>query len=413
MQDKAQLAKVFQHAKLLQPISNLNQTNLALLCKSASTTMVDKSRQLDAQDESRWLTFVMRGSVNVKIQNQPAISVSSNSDSGKKPLLTQNQSYESVTVEPETILLRFDRQQYKTLLSKQISESTSVADFPLEERDNIIFDEILKGFNEHNLVVPVLPEIAKRIMLAIEKQEMTAPVMAKIIGIDPVLSARVVQMANSPGYAGDTLATSLPSAISRLGIPGTKACIAQYSAQDPFKAKSQITHQRMIDFYMDSAHTASLSYLLAKKIDSVDHDKARLAGLVNELGVAVVLHYANKFSELFKTNEDLSSTVHKLKVTVSTWLVSNWGLGQEMSDVCLVVNDWYRLPKENIELNHVITAAITLVSEQSKRSGIPTFSEIAIGKAIVEKSGSLEPLNLLTSSKNEIKAAHKFIATNS
>lgn len=61
-----------------------------------------------------------------------------------------------------------------------------------------LFDEITELFKSKSITLPSLPEIALYINAALEKDDVSAKKLSKIIQMDPVIAARVVQVANSP-----------------------------------------------------------------------------------------------------------------------------------------------------------------------------------------------------------------------
>ena len=61
-----------------------------------------------------------------------------------------------------------------------------------------IKSDILKALQQDKLELPVLPEMALRIRDTAEDADVTVAQLAKVIGDDPALAARVVLVANSP-----------------------------------------------------------------------------------------------------------------------------------------------------------------------------------------------------------------------
>ena len=62
-------------------------------------------------------------------------------------------------------------------------------------------------------MLPSLPEIALYINAALEKEDVSTKKLSKIIQMDPVMAARVVQVANSPLY-GDTQSNSIQDVLT-------------------------------------------------------------------------------------------------------------------------------------------------------------------------------------------------------
>ncbi len=62
--------------------------------------------------------------------------------------------------------------------------------------------DILKALQQDKLELPVLPEVALRIRDTADNPNVTVGLLAKVIGEDPALSARVIRVANSPLLRG-------------------------------------------------------------------------------------------------------------------------------------------------------------------------------------------------------------------
>ena len=69
-----------------------------------------------------------------------------------------------------------------------------------EQQD--LLNHILKEYRAGKLKVPGLPEVANKIQAAIRDPNVNATKISKIIQLDPALTARLIQVANSPFYRG-------------------------------------------------------------------------------------------------------------------------------------------------------------------------------------------------------------------
>ena len=68
---------------------------------------------------------------------------------------------------------------------------------------------------QHNRLI--LPEVALKVRKVVDDPNATAAQITKVIAIDVALSARLIQVANSPMLRGLNVVNNLQSAIARLG----------------------------------------------------------------------------------------------------------------------------------------------------------------------------------------------------
>ena len=81
-----------------------------------------------------------------------------------------------------------------------------------------VLADIQRDYKANKLMIPSLPDIAIQIRDAVKKPETEAEDVTCILELDPVLAARMVQVANSPIYRGGKAITTCRMAVSRLGL---------------------------------------------------------------------------------------------------------------------------------------------------------------------------------------------------
>ena len=83
--------------------------------------------------------------------------------------------------------------------------------------------------------LPTLPGIAMRILDAVGKNQINLKEIADIISTDPPLSAKVLQLINSPFYGLPTKITSVQRAINLLGLNTVKNLALSFSLLNEHK----------------------------------------------------------------------------------------------------------------------------------------------------------------------------------
>lgn len=85
---------------------------------------------------------------------------------------------------------------------------------PLMEIEKILQQQIEAG----DIEVPLLPEVARKVMELLQTPDADAVRLANLIQSDQPLAAHVMRVANSAAYSPNSSLTSLQQAIARLGI---------------------------------------------------------------------------------------------------------------------------------------------------------------------------------------------------
>lgn len=151
-----------------------------------------------------------------------------------------------------------------------------------------------------NMVFPTHAEIALRVRRLIDDPDCSIEQLSKLISAEPLLSARVVAIANSVAYnlSGRT-STDLRSAISRLGF-NTLRTLAIAVVVGQMQGLAQTPEHRAIAarLWEHTAHVAALARVIARRITHQDPEAAFFAGIVHEVGGFYLIARAAAFPGL-------------------------------------------------------------------------------------------------------------------
>jgi len=139
-----------------------------------------------------------------------------------------------------------------------------------------------------------------------------------LVKIEPLLSARVVAIANSVAFRrSDTDITDVATAVARIGLRSVQtlvnALIVRQLAGLPKDARTQALVSQL---WEHTAHVASLSRMLARRVTKVDPETALFTGLIHDAGSFYLLSRAAEFPALLDTEraegeEALEIEVHR------------------------------------------------------------------------------------------------------
>ena len=142
-----------------------------------------------------------------------------------------------------------------------------------------IFAKILD--TEH---LPSLPAVAVRVLELIRQEEVAITEIAETISQDPVLSAKILKVVNSPLFGMPNNISSLPQAMVVLGLRTLKVMVLSFSLVGELANLRDENFDHEL-FWRRSVTTAVSSSLLAERCDPRVQDEAFAAGLLADLGI--------------------------------------------------------------------------------------------------------------------------------
>jgi HD-like signal output (HDOD) protein len=156
-------------------------------------------------------------------------------------------------------------------------------------------DDALRG----KLVLPTIPRVVRRAMSILREPSSSTHELVAELAQDPVMSARVLRMANSPYYAGRRTLASIDDAV---GAVGTQALGTLLIASGLSSAFVEVSGVHLRDFWMHSGVTAMAARTLARQCNA-DPEAAYLAGLLHEAGHLILCQAFPEHARRWFANE--------------------------------------------------------------------------------------------------------------
>lgn len=154
-------------------------------------------------------------------------------------------------------------------------------------------EQICDDIEKKRITLPTLPEVALQVREAIESDNAGADTVARVIAKDAALTARLLQVANSPLYPGNHNIDSLVHAVARLGLNLVRALVTSLVMKQVFQTKSAALQRQFRTIWDDSLQVAAIARLLADNVRHLENDQAMLGGLVHNIGALPILTSIN------------------------------------------------------------------------------------------------------------------------
>jgi hypothetical protein len=171
---------------------------------------------------------------------------------------------------------------------------------------NEVFETIANQMTQGDLVFSTGAQVALKLRRALDDPDCHVNTASRLIQAEPLLSARVIAIANSVAYnrSGREIA-DVHVAVSLLGFKTIRTlAMALVTRQIAGKPKDP-RQQAMVDqLWQHSAHVASLAHAIARHVTHQDPETALFAGIIHEIGGFYMLSRAEEFPGLLEGDFD-------------------------------------------------------------------------------------------------------------
>jgi len=192
------------------------------------------------------------------------------------------------------------------------------------ESEEVFVDELIQDLESGHLQLPTLPEVALRVRDVVDDENANASQIADIIGQDAALSARLLQVANSPLYRGRQEIDRLSMVIARLGNKLVRNLVTSQVMKQMFQATNDMVDERLRAVWEHSVQVAAISRALAGQTPGVDPDQAMLAGLLHDIGTLPILYRAEERDDLLDTPGLLDHLIETLHTRIGGAILKHW-----------------------------------------------------------------------------------------
>jgi putative nucleotidyltransferase with HDIG domain len=215
-----------------------------------------------------------------------------------------------------------------------------------------------------------LPNVILRILEVMNNPMADARDVEKEMREDPVITSKVLKVANSAYYGADRDVSSISQAVVLMGFAEVQNIALSVSIFSRFSAATKMFNRR--DFWEHCFTTACAADALQHRVNAQTND-GFVAGLLHDIGRLVLdQHFQEEFQEIVHTAETqeislLEAERKVLGVThcdIGFWVTENWGLPSMLTDSIL----FHHAPFSCRE-SYVLTSIVHVADSISKAFG--------------------------------------------
>jgi len=394
--------------KELFPIRNYDNEKLLAFTSDLKSEVFPKQTVLFRHgNKADSALYLLKGTVSLSDENGNIYEIVGGTGDAKFPLSSGDIHTTTAIAKTDVSVLRVSQKILSPKYAPLSEFSTLV--MPDELTDNHLLSGFFHHYNNEELNIPSLPDVAIKLRNAMHNDDIGIADAVKIIQHDPVFSAKLIGLANCPLYLGVTPVKSCFEAVNRIGLNATRNLIISLSINRIFKTSSPLIKKYLDELWKESLSISIISFVLASITKQVNPEEALLAGLICNIGAIPFLSFAANFPKDYYTDSDINLALTYVKGPVGYKILNDWGFVDEYLKIPLYSEDWYQNNSEKLNLTDIVVLS-RLHSKigQKNISELPVISSIPAASKL--KNFSLSPefsLNVLHEAKQKINETMK------
>jgi len=203
---------------------------------------------------------------------------------------------------------------------------------------NLLEDAALKQVIEGMQTLPSLPTLYKKLTDELHSDDASVDRVAAIVSQDISMSAKILQVVNSPFYGLRTQVTNPTQAVALLGLNSIKSLVLST------KVFAQFDQSKLPFFSIDvlwrhgmAVGATSKAITREERMDREAQEDAFTAGLLHDIGILILAtNFPGKYTEVLalmqeKNNQDWEAELAVVGTThaeIGGYVLANWGLSE-------------------------------------------------------------------------------------
>lgn len=266
----------------------------------------------------------------------------------------------------------------------------------------LIADQAGRG----ELTFPTSVAVGLRIRKALDDPDCRIETAAKLLQAEPLLSARVVALANSAAFnrSGQQI-TDVGTAVSRLGFRTVRSLALALVTRQMAGAPTLAAHREMAArLWEHTAHVAALSRVLARRVTKQDPETALFAGLIHEVGAFYLISRAKDYPVL--VDGEAAEDDDEVELTIGNEVLRMLSVPDTVVAAVRVVGEGY-LTLPPASLGDTVLLANELAPVLSPFIRLPEWKDESLAASLDMAIGKETLVEILQESAEELASLTK------
>ncbi len=341
--------------KRLMPIAQLLTENEIQKLRITALSYTPGSILFNRGTEVESLMYIIKGRIFMEANNGSGIEINAQTFKALYPLSAGKLHCFTAIAGSDVTVIYISKtilQQGQDILPSLNNE----LNIPEHLKNNPFFNRFYQHFIQGELQIPSFPDIALNLRKAIQ-QDYEVVDIVKIINLDPVISAKLIQVVNSPIYRALRPISTCFDAINRLGMTTTRNLVTAFSMNNLIKSKNPSIKKLIQHSWLQSIKISSISHTLAQLTQKADPDEALLAGLLHNIGASPILTFADSLPEGAYQPADIDLCIKEIQGQIGSIILGEWGFPEKLRKIPSQSTNWFTSTTEDINLNDIILLA--------------------------------------------------------
>lgn len=277
-----------------------------------------------------------------------------------------------------------------------------------EPRSNEKFEfvqHLATDLSRGEIDLPSFPDIVLRVRQALEDEDCSTERLVQLIGAEPVLAAKLLNIANSAAMrpAGDPI-TDLNMAVTRIGRVMVRSSAMSFAMQQMNAGRKLDTVKNRLDeLWGQCAHVAALCYVLAKRFTRLNADEAMFVGLMHGIGRMYIIVRAEDFPTIFGNEEAFNDILDEWDSGIGSSIIENWGFADYLSGAVRDFKDIHRQHDGDVDYTDILIIAY-LFYQFTHADGDAEFVLNDIPASAQLNIAAADMMNILAESEEQIRS---------
>ncbi len=361
----------------LQPLNELDDNDLELLYNQSEIRNLEPRTLITAEPGA--LLYLLEGEVSLLSGGFVTETFTHLQQRALSPLFNESLEEDSAVLTSHGSILQVDRQLFEGLYNQVRATTIELSEINLNQSEHELLQNLMRAFAHKKLDLPALPEAALKIRHAINNPDVGSTEIIQIVQTDPVLSARLVKVANSPLYGTWREIKTVRDAVRRLGLETTKNLSFSLSVKQLFSARTRLIKDYIHRLYNESISIGAIAYIITQnQALHLDGEQALLSGLIQNLGLIPILKYVDEHPDTMQSVDMLGKSIEHLQLPISTLIFNEWNFDPVFIEIVEQAQNWHRDTGEVADYADVVIAARLLFLQSQDQLPVERLEELPI-----------------------------------